>query len=849
MNFTQAFTIRSQYQFSGRFLTYLLILFALTTTSPTKAQQNVVVGQSEREIRILQERSSWAQAQTSKANQALAGNDFESAFALAKSALDALPSGGTAATGLRSMAMEAFSKASVALAKQRISEGRYDDAELVVKTATDKPYESTYQPLLSLMKELRNPQTFNRTMTPGFISKVAQVEQLLSEAQGLYNSGRFDAAFNDYQKVLNLDPQNTSARLGMEQVNKQRSTYAEGAYNERRSQMLSDVARAWEMPVPKFDTGASTIVEQAPIDVKGTSDIGRKLKEIKIPQLSLSDESVRDAVELLQKKSRQLDTNETDLSKRGVNIVVKLDPSKEAIDGGTKINLSLNDLPLGEALKYIANAANLKVKVEPYAVAIVPLTEPTETMVSKEYKVPPNFISSTTTPASSAGNLPSPGGLPGGTVGKSGPKDFLESQGVTFPQGASAIYLPSSSKLLVRNTQVNLDLIDSLVEVAVSTPPSQVEIEARFLEVTQNNLQELGFDWLMGSFNLPAGSGVYGGGGTVGNQAPASVGNYPFVNPANGYPAGAMQVAGGNVTAGNLTAGNRTGSAAISANALDALLFPTAGGPAAGVLALAGIFTNPQFQVVLRAINQQTGVDLVSSPKVTVTSGRKATINISQRFPYPKEYSPPQIPQTQGGGASPATPATPTSFETRNVGVQLEVEPTVFPDGYTIELNLSPQVTEFEGFVNYGTPIQTLAPVYLGIGSNAFTLGTQQITLTPNTINQPVFSVRQVDTRVSLYDGQTVVLGGLLREDVQKIQDKTPIAGDLPLVGSFFRSSANQRIKRNLLIFVTAGLLDPAGQPLIKEVENNKEILVPDAKAVTSEAVPGDASTASKTSR
>jgi general secretion pathway protein D len=307
-----------------------------------------------------------------------------------------------------------------------------------------------------------------------------------------------------------------------------------------------------------------------------------------------------------------------------------------------------------------------------------------------------------------------------------------------------------------------------------------------------------------------------------------------------------MNVAGGNVTAGNVTAGNRTGSAAISANALDALLLPTAAGPAAGVLALAGVFTNPQFQVVLRAINQQTGVDLVSSPKVTVTSGRKATINISQRFPYPKDYTPPQIPQTQGGGASPATPATPTSFDTRNVGVQLEVEPTVGPDGYTIELNLSPQVVEFEGFVNYGTPIQTLAPITAGLGTNGFTIGTVPITLTPNTINQPVFSVRQVDTQVTLYDGQTVVLGGLLREDVQKVQDKTPIAGDLPLVGSLFRSSANQRIKRNLLIFVTAGLLDPAGQPLIKSVEDNKETLVPDAKAVTSEAVPGDVSTASK---
>jgi general secretion pathway protein D len=102
---------------------------------------------------------------------------------------------------------------------------------------------------------------------------------------------------------------------------------------------------------------------------------------------------------------------------------------------------------------------------------------------------------------------------------------------------------------------------------------------------------------------------------------------------------------------------------------------------------------------------------------------------------------------------------------------------------------------------------------------------------------------------VTVYDGQTVVLGGLMREDVQKVQDKTPIAGDLPLVGSLFRSSANQRIKRNLLIFVTAGLLDPAGQPLIKAVESGEEVPAPSAKAVASEAVPGDPSTASKPTR
>lgn len=817
---------------------------------PCNAQQSGIVGQSEREIRILQERSDWARTQIAKAQTALSdqdfnGRDYESAFAFSKSALDALPAGGAATANLRVMAMEIFSKASLALAKLRISEGRFQDAELVVATATGKPYNSDYPPLLDLRKDLNNPSRFNRTMTPAFISKQEQVKQLLAEAQGLHDSGRFDAAFNDYQKVLNLDPQNTAARRGMEEVDKERSNYAQTAYNERRSEMIDQVARAWELPVPKFDTGAPAVVEQAPIEVKGTGSISRKLQEIRFPQIAFNDESVREAIEKLQRKSRTLDTTEPDQSKKGVNIVLKLDPARESMEGGTKINLSLNDIPLGEALKYIATAAGLKVKIEPYAVAIVPLSEPTEILISKEYKVPPSFITSSSGSAPPAGNTT--GQLP--TVGKMGAKEFLESQGVTFSPGATATYLPSSSKLLVKNTQANLDLIDSLVEVSLATPPSQVEIEARFLEVSQNNLQELGFDWLLGAFQLPGGSGAYGGGGTAGNMN-GNVGQYPFTQGGvdTAPPIGSIK---GNNT-GNLTAGNRTGSAAIRANGLDALLFGSPAGPAAGVLTLAGIFTNPQFQVVLRAINQQKGVDLVSAPKVTVTSGRKASINITRKFPYPISYSPPQVPQSQGGGGiNPATPSTPVAFDVRPVGVLLEVQPTVGPDGYTIDLELSPQITEFQGFVNYGSPIQSIGNITVpnilanGQQGQPLVVGTKTVLLTENTILQPVFSVRQVDTHVTLLDGQSVILGGLIREDVQKVQDKTPILGDAPLIGSLFRSSSQQRTKRNLLIFVTAGLLDPAGQPLIKALENDKEVLTPDAKAVSSEAVPGDASTAS----
>ncbi len=101
-------------------------------------------------------------------------------------------------------------------------------------------------------------------------------------------------------------------------------------------------------------------------------------------------------------------------------------------------------------------------------------------------------------------------------------------------------------------------------------------------------------------------------------------------------------------------------------------------------------------------------------------------------------------------------------------------------------------------------------------------------------INQPIFSTRKVTTSVTIFDGQTVVLGGLMREDVQKIEDKVPLLGDIPFVGRLFRSSVDQHLKRNLVIFVSARLINPAGEPvhLEEEAEETVETLsVPEAAA------------------
>jgi general secretion pathway protein D len=102
-----------------------------------------------------------------------------------------------------------------------------------------------------------------------------------------------------------------------------------------------------------------------------------------------------------------------------------------------------------------------------------------------------------------------------------------------------------------------------------------------------------------------------------------------------------------------------------------------------------------------------------------------------------------------------------------------------------------------------------------------------QVGLTDNVINQPVLSTRKVTTSVSVYDGQTVVLGGLMREDVQKTEDKTPIIGDIPSVGRLFRTNVDQHIKRNLVIFVTARVITPSGLAFNNEEEEEEGLLPP----------------------
>ena len=842
-----------------------------TTTTRRTTTTRSLESTAQTEVARRQASAASADDNIRQGDAAMLREDYEDAVRLYRTATDSLTD--SPATGARRQAaLKKFIQASLKLADLRIVEARYPDAEAVAKVVLRPEYEPNNEEALELLQHLEDPEYYNQTITPKIVVKIQRVKDLLRAGNQYYDTGRFDLAFKKYEEVLALDPYNDAARRGEERVDLAKSKHAETAgYPQTRGHQIAQVNTAWELPIRRntADIDPRRNVQKLN-ESSGTVAIQRKLQNIIIPNIEFRQTTLNDAVEFLRQEARRLDTGAPE-EERGVNIFLKLGsstprsaapvpaatdpaaipglptgaetgaalptaPTPSAVTTGTtRISLTLSRIPLFNALDYVAKAANLKIKVEPYAISIVPLTEETGDLITLEIRVPPSFIGTTNTGAGvsnalNEGASTAGGGGGGGTIDRtgagSGPlttrqdaKTFLESNGVTFPPGASAVYLASTSKLVVRNTQANIDLVQTLVGEVVQVP-KQVEIESKFIDINQTNLKELGFDWTLGQFNLGRSSErVFAGGGTSGGST-----NRTFGDVNNAFPFGN--------TTGAVTSGNRTGTFGISANAIDALLLGTTGGMAAapGIFSVAGVFTDPQFQVLIRALNQQKGVDLLSAPRVTAKSGQKATIEIIREFIYPTQFQPPQIPQTVGGsvggsvftgGAStsapsfPVTPTTPTAFEKRNTGVTLEVDPVIGPDNFTIDLTLQPQVVDFDGFINYGSPIQTTSTNVLGIA--------QTNVLTANVINQPIFSVRKVSTSVSIYDGSTVVLGGLVREDIQKVNDKVPILGDVPVVGRLFRSKIDQNIKRNLIIFVTARLIDPAGQPLLSTVEEEEE--------------------------
>jgi general secretion pathway protein D len=122
---------------------------------------------------------------------------------------------------------------------------------------------------------------------------------------------------------------------------------------------------------------------------------------------------------------------------------------------------------------------------------------------------------------------------------------------------------------------------------------------------------------------------------------------------------------------------------------------------------------------------------------------------------------------------------------------------------------LIPTLTEFVG---YDSPQQFIPQSQSVAGSS---IGVPITAVLP----LPRYRVRQIVTAVNVWDGQTVMLGGLISETIAKVKDKVPVLGDLPLLGRLFQSQYNYSDKENLMVFVTATIIDPAGNRIHRDEE------------------------------
>ncbi|MDC0497472.1 type II secretory pathway, component PulD, partial [bacterium] len=389
-------------------------------------------------------------------------------------------------------------------------------------------------------------------------------------------------------------------------------------------------------------------------------------------------------------------------------------------------------------------------------------------------------------------------------------QSFFQSAGVNFETpGASLAF--DGEQLIVTQSRRNLERMRVILRNYNEV--KQVEIEAKFLEVAQNDLEEVGFDWTVqdGAMNV-----------FDNNVAQRDVnGNFIYDYKRAGTTQGRTlnDAFSTNSAASNIT---------IDSPNAGASLFPSPPPNLTSTIDLAStassLFTATGWSVngydvdlAIRALSRKTGSDLMSAPKVTVLSGKRANITVAQELRYPESYGDIESQVGRGGGGGnndnssggssvSITAGTPQDFVTRNVGVEMSVTPNVENDD-TISLILEPRVTEFEGFVEYGGPS-------VAISSD----GT--VVTVPAGFYQPIFSTREMSTEVTVFDGATVVMGGLTRDEIKTVSDKVPVLGDIPGVGRLFRSEGETRQKRNLLIFVTANLVSPGGSPSRQNYRN-----------------------------
>ncbi|MFH1477479.1 MAG: hypothetical protein ABIH24_08330 [Verrucomicrobiota bacterium] len=739
------------------------------------------------------------------AYQAMSRNEFDLALKSFNQAMNVMPvRPHTVET--RQKAMQSQAECEYRIALNYYKEGKYQEAKDAIRRALG--YYPAYQKAARLSEQIKNDEIRNieRAARPvparhsvEHLDRVKQVRESINLGRQYYVIGEYEKARREFKNVLVLDEKNDEAAAWLRKLYDKMFDLETDQMVRQQTEMISQVRDTWTPPVKRETAGPEARIQETSITDKGKRRLLEKLNGIVIPQLEFRQANIVDVIKYLDQVSIANDKDSAP-GEKGVNFILQLkrpgaaaetapaaaawaDEGELTGEGGgaavaqgnlPAVTLSLRNIVLMDAIKYITEVTGLKYRIEENVVVITPSDVVYGELITRTYKVQPSIAETIMVSASGGGEDMQLGGA-APTAERGDVKKFFVDAGVPFPEGTSIVYKPSLNLLIAKNTADNLESFERIL-TSLNVVPVQVEIEARFVEVAQQDLEELGVEWLLtDNWELAENAGA-------GAPIPLA-GRERIQMNQNTFSKGLRNLA--------------SGASGIAA---------TPGGNLAGILSISSILTNPEVTMVLHALEQKSGANLLSAPKVTTKSGANAEIKVVKELIYPTEFelTPPQVSGSGSGSQAVISKAfvTPAAFQTRDTGVILNVTPTVGPDGFSIDLVMLPQVVELSDWINYGSTL------------------VDPVTGKPELMNmpQPIFHSRNITTSITIWDGQTVVMGGLINEQQTTTLDKIPFLGDIPLLGWFFQSKTSNSKKFNLLIFVTANLVDPAGNKINKEL-------------------------------
>ena len=567
-------------------------------------------------------------------------------------------------------------------------------------------------------------------LVPSLEANNQKVELLIEQGRSLARRQEYIKAKRAFEEVLLIDPYNDVAMHNLLSVN----TYIQNAAKLRANATKAHAVgvNKWAGAIPVVSVENSTELQNqldGPVSKVQESAIEKRLKSVRIPQISFVDQTFAEVMETLSNSCRRHSAGRT-----GINFVVKDNANAEDSQNARRIEEYMKrDASVYEILEDLQNNQHfLTYRIDRNAVFVAAAGIPLE-------KIKVEIID-ITLPAHISKNL----------------TETLKANGIPLDENLGTSAKVLGNYVVARHTPDMLEKIKVVLEELSNDEPDMVQIMFKFLEVNQNDLDELAFNWQYsrtgnGDKSLDFSS-------NANNQL---LRHYHYSTESGGTRfSGASEVGG-------------TADANYYFNWSD---------------------SKNNLNIALYALDWADNSSILYAPRVTTLSGHMADINMSEEHTYAEDYETIDSERTdlfRYDGA-----VFPNFDDPEFLGIKFEVQPEVIGDRIKVPINIP--IKQFKEWLIYD-------------GRSSSSSSSSSSSDDAEYTKKPVFTNRSIKTEVTVRDGETVFIGGVVSDLNKSVNDKIPILGDIPLIGRLFQSKYTTSEKTNLMVFMTCRIIKADG--------------------------------------